>query len=205
MLRRSCWKEVTNHYPSAFCPLPLQSWLFLPHSTTLVYSPEFNWTNISSTTEQTANGPYVKALMSNAAVVTLWPVLRGRNPSWQEFLWPYHFPWSSIYFRFLYNSSIGSLCLRYLNVIKTTRASKIHCQEQSYHLPCILLTLVANTEKITDFKPSPVVFSVSKPFEDHCKFSVLYCSTQVFPELPLLLFNNESLQSLSFASAALLK
>lgn len=81
-----------------------------------------------------ARCPYGKTLRSNAAVVTLWPVLRGRNPSLQQLVRQYDFPWSSIYFRFLYNSFTVSLCLTYLDIIKATRASKIHCQEQSYLL-----------------------------------------------------------------------
>lgn len=81
-----------------------------------------------------ARCPYGKALRSNAAIVTLWPALRGRKPSLQQLLQQYHFPWSLIYFRFLYNSFTASLCLRYLGIIKTTRAPKIHCQEQSHLL-----------------------------------------------------------------------
>lgn len=72
--------------------------------------------------------PYRKPLTSNAAVVTSWPVLAVRKPFLK---WQYHFPWSVIYFRFLFNTFTASLCLRYLDIIETARASKIHCQEQS--------------------------------------------------------------------------
>lgn len=75
--------------------------------------------------------PYGKALMSNAAVVTSWPVLGVRK----SFLkWQCYFPWSLIYLRFLFNTITASLCLRDLNSIETARASKIHYQEQNYLL-----------------------------------------------------------------------
>lgn len=145
--------------------------------------------------------PYGKPLRSNAAVVTSWPVLAVRK----SFLkWQYHFPWSIIYFRFLFNTFTASLCLRYLDIIELQEPPKSIVKNKA--TSCVLLTPVVDTEKPTHFKPSPVVL-----FPNHLRTTITFQCSVVPPRVSLQLaffliqFNNESLQSVSFTSAALLK
>lgn len=138
LLGSSCWKRVTNQYPTSIRAPPLQPWLFSHHCShyiclftcvqlkiiiIIIRVASVHWME-----HNFVHCPYGKALWSNAAFVTLWPALRGSNPSLQHLLWWYHLPCSSMYFRFLYRSFLPEISGYYRNHWD----SKIHCQKQSY-------------------------------------------------------------------------